>query len=133
MARSFVAGRTLLEAAEDLSVNEKLQVFSRLKKDVENLHDLGWVHRDLTPNNIIVADSLRPVLVDWDLAEPLQRLNEKSYTPRGTLGFSYAGQKVSSSLVEQDLGALEQLKNFLSIEGLKLKTETKKSWWQELF
>jgi serine/threonine protein kinase len=132
MARTYIAGQSLGEALSELSVQEKALLFARLKKTLTRLHDLGWVHRDMTPNNVILERDQQPILVDWDLAERLQGQNEKSYTPRGTLGFSHSQPKLS--LIQQDIEALDRIGKFLSIEGqTTIKVETKKSWWQELF
>ena len=50
-----------------------LEPFARLCAPLAHVHAAGIVHRDLTPDNVIVRDSGAPVLVDFGLAEAFRR------------------------------------------------------------
>lgn len=130
LSRSYISGRTLEEAAPGLTDLSKLQFFNRLVDIVDRLHNLGRIHRDLNPKNIIVSEDHRPVLIDWDLSQSLSKQNEKSFYPKGTIGYSYGG--IELELKERDHSALIQIKGFLNITGKTVKKE-KTSWWAELF
>jgi len=46
------------------------------------VHDMGWVHLDVKPANVLLLDDFSPVLTDFGIA---RRLGEKS--PRGSMGY----------------------------------------------
>jgi len=95
IAMELLAGRTLDQAAPDLTVREKLQVVSAVAHALEAAHAKGLIHRDLKPGNIMVAQApgtrkLEVKVLDFGLArlvDPSGSGNTHS-TPSGvpTLG-----------------------------------------------
>jgi tRNA A-37 threonylcarbamoyl transferase component Bud32 len=56
------------------ATRERLELVSSLQSIAEALacaHDLGVVHRDVTPNNIIIGPRGEATLIDWGLAKDL--------------------------------------------------------------
>lgn len=54
---------------QDVHINKKKfkpADFKKLASELDRLHSLGWVHRDIKPGNIVVHPELGPVLVDLD-------------------------------------------------------------------
>lgn len=73
IAMELIEGRTLDQAAPDLSTREKLQVVSAVAHALEAAHAKGLIHRDLTPRNIMVAQApgsrkLQVKVLDFGLA-----------------------------------------------------------------
>ncbi|WP_257304963.1 serine/threonine-protein kinase [Geothrix campi] len=73
IAMELIEGRTLDQAAPDLTVREKLQVVSAVAHALEAAHAKGLIHRDLKPGNVMVAQApgsrkLQVKVLDFGLA-----------------------------------------------------------------
>lgn len=72
MAIDFIDGRDLLEIIEtDRTVLSPQQIVSILKKllgAIAFIHDNGMLHRDISPDNILIAATGEPVLIDFGAA-----------------------------------------------------------------
>jgi predicted Ser/Thr protein kinase len=72
IAMQFIEGRTLEQAAADMTLGEKMQVVRDVAEAVHAAHETGLIHRDLKPQNIMVerrADGTwRPHVLDFGLA-----------------------------------------------------------------
>jgi len=85
IAMQFIEGRTLRDAARDLSVREKLELVRDAARAVHAAHQLGLIHRDIKPANILVEQGplgLRPFVTDFGLARDLEAPGD---TIQGTL------------------------------------------------
>jgi hypothetical protein len=66
---------------------EQLSVlYATMKVTLQAVHQRGFVHRDVTPTNIIVCDD-NPILIDWGLAATLEDAKQPDVF-QGTLNFS---------------------------------------------
>ena len=94
VATEFVAGRDLLVWARDAqpSASEILAVAERLAEALAVCHARGVVHRDLSPDNVIVDAEGRPILVDFGLGvelaggQPYSNLTRSGHVP-GKAGY----------------------------------------------
>src|SRR5512133_2966474 len=73
IAMELLEGRTLDQAAPELTVREKLQVVSAVAHALQAAHAKGLIHRDLKPGNIMVAQApgtrkLQVKVLDFGLA-----------------------------------------------------------------
>lgn len=100
------AGKTFLEA-------EVLQLLRRLLPVLAHLHSRGIIHRDISPDNIILRESdAKPVLIDFgvvkELATRLQSANTTfGATTVGKLGYAPSEQiKTGRAYPSSDLYAL---------------------------
>lgn len=83
----FLAGGSLeraLAARGHLSVGESVTVLSPVARTLAGLHGLGVVHGDVTPANVLLAQSGRPFLADLGVA---RLAGEAPGTLWGTPGF----------------------------------------------
>src|SRR5713101_6243879 len=72
IAMQYIEGKTLREAARELTLRQKLLVMRDVAEAVHAAHALGLVHRDIKPANILVEKGLRPFVTDFGLARDLQ-------------------------------------------------------------
>ena len=97
LVEDYVAGKTYrtmlserLAAGENFSEAEVLQLIRSLLPVLEHIHSLGIIHRDISPENIILrdGDDRQPVLIDFGVVQELAtRLQfPDSTTPVTTVG-----------------------------------------------
>ncbi len=90
-AMRLVEGLTLTRAAEGVgSRNDRLRLFLKLCEPVAHAHRLGYVHRDLKPDNVMVGPSGEVYVMDWGLAHAVARPDDDGSpmaTAAGTPGY----------------------------------------------
>ena len=65
-----VRGRTLGEHLHDNpDLNERLRLFERMCEPVAFAHAQGFIHRDLTPGNVMVGAFGEVMVMDWGVAK----------------------------------------------------------------
>jgi serine/threonine protein kinase len=75
---------SFLNKSKYLSNMENVIIFmKKLMIGLKNLHQKGYVHADLKPENIVVDENYNPLLIDFDMSVPIR----KKAMPRGTLSF----------------------------------------------
>jgi predicted ATPase/signal transduction histidine kinase/DNA-binding response OmpR family regulator len=77
--------------AESLSIADFLEIGIQVAESVSVLHDLGIIHRDINPSNIVwQAQNRRATLIDFALASPVPVINADGASPKeleGTLAY----------------------------------------------
>ena len=72
MVMEYIEGRTLLalyEAEGTLSEDRLRGLLAPILTGLEQVHDAGWLHRDIKPGNIMLRDAYTPVLIDFGAAQ----------------------------------------------------------------
>jgi serine/threonine protein kinase len=67
----YIEGSALIDAANHLTIRQKVEIMRKVALAVDFLHQHGIVHRDLKPGNILVGQDLEPKLLDFGLARLL--------------------------------------------------------------
>lgn len=81
---------------------------SGIRSGIEHLHELGLVHNDINPTNIMFRLDYTPVIIDFDSCEKEGSVPEfKTGTP------GWDDMDATTARRENDLGALEKLTNAL--------------------
>ncbi len=79
MAIDFVDGRDLLEILEDDPESLKPELVEgyllKILDAIGHVHEMGMLHRDISPDNIIISESGEPILIDFGAAR--ESSNEK--------------------------------------------------------
>ena len=90
MVMEYIRGQNLRELLGDASIPDRslfsprlgAQLFADLANALSVVHRQGQVHRDLSPNNIMISDAGVPKLIDFGVA---RALGNASLTTPGTL------------------------------------------------
>ncbi|MBI3219001.1 MAG: AAA family ATPase [Bacteroidetes bacterium] len=89
----YVPGNTLKEWIKKnggLDINQFLELTIRIADQLFQIHEKGYYHRDINPENIIVNESLTAItFIDFDLATPFGVLREQPLKEslEGTLAY----------------------------------------------
>lgn len=80
MALDFVQGRDLLEILEDDPESLKPELVEgyliKVLDAIKHIHNLGMLHRDISPDNVIINEMGEPILIDFGAAREGE--NEKA-------------------------------------------------------
>lgn len=68
LVMELVEGSTLLRKFPDLTIEEKLRLLAETAEALDEAHQLGIVHRDIKPGNILLTKDLHAKLTDFGLA-----------------------------------------------------------------
>ena len=61
----------MLDAQDNLSIEEIIRIFFELLKAVDYMHSLNMMHRDLKPSNILLTKEKKVKLVDFGTTKAL--------------------------------------------------------------
>lgn len=80
MATEFIDGVVLTHWVRDRQRpwREVVGVLIRVGRGLVGAHQIGLIHRDVKPDNVIIDDAAQPHLLDFGLAAPTQPLREVS-------------------------------------------------------
>lgn len=93
LAMQYIPGESLaknLEAGEPITVRDSLTVMRQALTGLSAAHELGFVHRDIKPDNILIdAKSKRVLLADFGLARAMESSAHLTMTHMiiGTVGY----------------------------------------------
>ena len=72
MAMDYIKGRDLLEIIDDkdteLAPNQIVEYLEKLLSAIGYVHDSGLLHRDISPDNILINEDGEPILIDFGAA-----------------------------------------------------------------
>lgn len=68
---SYAPGERLLDWRKGARKEAVLSVFRQLLEALAHMHERGFVHRDVKPENLVVAPTVEVRLVDFDLSGPI--------------------------------------------------------------
>ncbi|AFY32403.1 serine/threonine-protein kinase [Calothrix sp. PCC 7507] len=147
LVEDYIAGKTYRDilserqaVGQTLTEQEVLELIGSLLPVLEHIHSRGIIHRDISPENIILRDSdTKPVLIDFgvvkELASRLQSPDSTTpVTSVGKLGYAPTEQlQTGQAYPSSDLYALAVTAIVLLTgrEPADLFDETQLSWnWQ---
>lgn len=72
MALDYIEGRDLLQIIEDepakFSPDEVVRITEKLLSAVKYIHESGMLHRDISPDNVLISRTCEPILIDFGAA-----------------------------------------------------------------
>lgn len=105
MALDYIRGRELLEAIEDGSVPREpaavTALLDTMLDTVEFIHREGVLHRDISPDNILIRADNSPVLIDFGAARAGARLSGHARTVLLAVKDGYSPQEFYITGAEQ--------------------------------
>ncbi|MEW6365072.1 MAG: serine/threonine-protein kinase [Acidobacteriota bacterium] len=104
IAMQFISGRTLAQAARELTLEQRVTIMRQVAEAVHAAHRAGLVHRDLKPSNIMIESTegsgLVPYVVDFGLVRDVAAGSiTTTRTALGTPSFMAPEQVQSGSVV----------------------------------
>jgi len=94
----YFGSHKLGEGIESINLKGKINIISDLVKHVGAIQKVGWVHRDLKPDNILI--DFRPngehrfcAIIDYGIAMKINRKQSETYNTAGTPFFGHSTQK----------------------------------------
>jgi predicted Ser/Thr protein kinase len=83
IAMEFVRGKTLQAWLDETprSCEAILEVFIAVGRGLEAMHELGLIHRDFKPSNVLIDERGRPRLIDFGIVGDLERLEADAPAP----------------------------------------------------
>ncbi len=114
MALDFIRGRDLLdivdEEPERLNPERVRSMLRKILEAVEYIHDRGILHRDISPDNILLDHTDEPVLIDFGAAREEATRKSRVLSSHHTVKDGYSPQEFyvagSTQTVASDLYAL---------------------------
>ncbi|MEV4377656.1 Stk1 family PASTA domain-containing Ser/Thr kinase [Streptosporangium sp. NPDC049644] len=101
LSMEYVPGRTLRDVLRDrgrLPAREALEVMIPVLAALGSAHQSGLVHRDVKPENVLLADDGRVKVVDFGLARAIEATNQtRTGVMIGTIGYMSPEQVTSGA------------------------------------
>jgi len=144
IVQEFIDGLTVSRYVEKNGKQSEpfiLNFLSKVLKTLRFVHNSKIVHRDVTPNNIIIRPSNDPVLIDFGIVKEVMKTivsisgNESQSIVVGTPGFMPSEQAAGHPIYSSDLYSLGRTAIYLATKSLpqNLNTDprTGKLLWEE--
>ncbi len=87
----YVEGETLserLRRENTLDESQLMAILNPLIEGLEQVHATGYLHRDITPKNILLRKDGSPVLIDFGSARQVLSVRSRSVTAVATAGYA---------------------------------------------
>ncbi|MEM6825318.1 MAG: serine/threonine-protein kinase [Pseudomonadota bacterium] len=105
MALDFVKGQDLLDIIDyepdRLSPSDIRRMLMQLLSAVAYIHDRGILHRDISPDNILVDEANNPVMIDFGAAREEATRRTRMVTQHATVKDGYSPQEFYVSGAKQ--------------------------------
>ncbi len=94
-AMEYIAAQPLLDLVyEYRRLKDKMpeylaiEMIEKVSLSLKKVHELGILHRDIKPHNILVGDNWKPYLIDFGIARSFQEGKTTYHTTMATPGYS---------------------------------------------
>lgn len=115
--RDFVPGITLAEKVAENGVfgeSETRRIGAMVCEGLEAIHACGIVHRDITPNNIILTQTGQAVIIDYGISRLEQQNCRRDTQILGTQGYASPEQYgFSQTSCRSDIYSLGAVMNYM--------------------
>lgn len=94
-AMEYIAAEPLLDLVYEYKrLKDKMpeylaiEMIEKVSLSLQKVHELGILHRDIKPHNILVGDNWKPYLIDFGIARSFQEGKTTYHTTMATPGYS---------------------------------------------
>ncbi len=109
----YISGKTL-ESCETMSEKAAVDIMVQLCTALEFIHNMGIIHRDITPSNVMLSDDGIVKLIDFDIARKFKDSAPNDTRILGTEGFAAPEQfGFEQTTARTDIYSLGVLLNYL--------------------
>ncbi len=94
----FIKGKSLSKLIKEngiLSEQQAIEYILQILETMQQVHEKGILHRDIKPDNILIDENNKPVIVDFGIAREYDQDVTKTHTTFRTPGY-YAPEQASS-------------------------------------
>jgi len=94
----YFGSHKLGEGLTSMNDKGKLNIISELIKRVGEIHGVGWIHRDLKPDNLLIdsrprGDHLLEAIIDFGIAMKIHKKQSEIHNTAATKFFGHSSQK----------------------------------------
>lgn len=113
----YIKGKSLeqiINEREKLSLNEAEKYILNICDALEKVHSKNIIHRDISPDNVIISNDNKAVLLDFDIARVGGKNKTTDTTILGTAGFASPEQYgFAQTDIRSDIYSLGVLFNYM--------------------
>ena len=117
IVREYISGETLADLMKynkSLDKNTAVKIAGNICDGLADIHKLGYVHRDITPNNIIISSDGCTKIIDFGIARDFSQNKTSDTYILGTPGYAAPEQfGFSQSDARTDIYAVGVLLNVM--------------------
>ena len=91
VVREYISGDTLAELIQGgraLPPDRAARITADLCDGLSDMHRLGYVHRDINPNNVIISPDGHATIIDFGIARSFEQRKNSDTTILGTPGYA---------------------------------------------
>ncbi len=100
LIRSYISGP--LFKLSDYGLEGRQRIRNQLETSLSQVHTLGWIHGDISPENIVINEE-GPVLIDWEHALEIGNRLDNTAFRAVQPGFTHPDQIWGRGLVRPEL------------------------------
>ena len=94
----YFGSHKLGDGIKSMNAKGKFNIISELIKRIGEIHSVGWIHRDLKPDNLLIdsrpkGDHLLKAIIDFGIAMKIQRKQSEIHNTAATKFFGHSSQK----------------------------------------
>lgn len=105
MAIDFIDGLDLLELterrSEEITPEEVVRITKRMLPAIKYIHDSEMLHRDISPDNILIDETGEPILIDFGAARKKAKTSSRSFSQMKFVKDGYSPQEFYIEGAEQ--------------------------------